>query len=153
LELRNADRRAMPSGLGLHPYFPAGPDTVLNTEAASVWTIDEEIMPVELAPATGRYDLRDRPINAADLDNGYEGWGGEAELRWRDRLVRMRASGASRFQVYSPAEGGVVVIEPVTHANAAFNHPEERWPELGVLVLEAGESTSLLARFDVERLA
>jgi len=149
LELRNTDRRAMPCGLGLHPYFPAGPETVLDTRVERVWTVDEEVMPVSLEPAVGRYDLRERRINAAGLDNGYEGWSGSAELRQPGFTVRMRAPEASRFQVYSPPEGGVVVIEPVTHANAAFNHPEERWAELGVVVLESGASLALETRFDV----
>lgn len=152
LELRNADRRAMPCGLGLHPYFPAGPDTVLNAPVEQVWTVDDEIMPVELQPAAGRYDLRERRIDRAGLDNGYEGWGGEAELRWGDLAMVMRSPGASRFQVYAPAEGGVVVIEPVTHANAALNHPEDAWARWGLIVLEPGAETALEARFDVRRV-
>jgi len=152
LELRNLDRRGMPYGLGLHPYFPADPQTVLDTGVREVWTIDEEIMPVALEPATGRYDLRERSIEGADLDNGYEGWSGRAELRWPGLTMRMSAP-APRFQVYAPVEGRVVVIEPVEHANAAFNHPEDRWAELGVKVLEAGASDQLTTRFDVVRTA
>ena len=44
-------------------------------------------------------------------------------------------------------------IEPVTHANAAFNHPEDRWPAPGLQVLEPGQSIALQARFEVERTA
>ena len=152
LHLRNADDEPMPVGLGQHPYFPADGETILNTGVREVWTIDEEIMPVALEPASGRYDLRERRINGADLDNGYEGWSGEAELRQRGMIVRMRAE-APRFQVYSPASGGVVVIEPVTHANAAFNHPEVRWRDLGVVVLEPGASMNLSVRFEVRESA
>ncbi len=153
LELRNTDAEPMPCGLGLHPYFPADPDTVLDTEVRQVWTVDEEIMPVDLQPSTDRYDLRQRRIERADLDNGYEGWSGRAELRWPGRTLRLHAPDVHRFQVYAPPEGGVVVIEPVTHANAAFNHPEIRWPALGLQVLEPGQSTALQARFEVERTA
>jgi aldose 1-epimerase len=151
LELTNTDAEPMPCGLGLHPYFPADADTVLDTEVRQVWTIDDEIMPVALEPAAGRYDLSRRRINGADLDNGYEGWGGRAELRWPGLTMRLLSPQASRFQVYSPREGGVVVIEPVTHANAAFNHPEDRWAALGLIVLKPGQTTSLEARFEVER--
>lgn len=151
LECRNTSDAPMPCGLGLHPYFPADADTVLSTAVERVWTIDQEVMPVAREPAVGRYDLRERRIAGADLDNGYEGWSGEAELRWPDRTVRVSSPEARRFQVYAPPEGGMVVCEPVTNANAALNHPEARWAELGLVVLEPGQSTAMSARFDVVR--
>lgn len=153
LELRNADAEVMPCGLGLHPYFPADADTVISTTVTGVWTIDDEVMPVALEPAVGRYALQERRIDRAGLDNGYEGWSGETLLRWPDRRVRISSPEARRFQVYAPPEGGVVVAEPVTNANDAFNHPEARWTELGVTLLQPGESAAMTARFDVERLA
>lgn len=151
LECRNDSAEPMPCGLGFHPYFPADPTTVLSTTVTGVWTIDEEVMPVALEPATGRYDLRERRIDGADLDNGYEGWSGRAELRWPDQglAVRITSPEARRFQVYAPPEGGLVVAEPVTNANAALNQPEERWPELGLAILGPGESASMSARFEV----
>lgn len=151
LHLGNTDAGPMPCGLGLHPWFPADADTVLDTAVSQVWTTDDEILPVRREPASGRYDLRARRINGAGLDNGFEGWSGSAELRWPGRRVGLRALEASRFQVYAPIEGGVVVAEPVTNANAAFNQPEARWRELGVTVLEPGDWTSLNVRFNVER--
>jgi aldose 1-epimerase len=53
---------------------------------------------------------------------------------------------AHYFQVYSPAEGGLFVAEPVTHANAALNEPEDLWPSLGLRVLAPGEKMALNAR-------
>lgn len=153
LSCRNTGTEPMPCGLGFHPYFPAGPETVLTTEVAGVWTIDEEVMPVALEPSAGRYDLRERRVNGADLDNGYEGWSGVAELRQPNFTVRISSPDARRFQVYAPPGGGIVVAEPVTNANAALNQPEDRWPELGLAILEPGESASMSARFDVIRPA
>ena len=151
LECRNASGTAMPCGLGFHPYFPAGADTVLDTVVTGVWTTDDEVMPVAQEPATGRYDLRNRRIDGADLDHGYEGWSGSGELREPGRTVRISSPEARWFQVYAPPEGGIVVAEPVTHANAALNAPEDRWSELGLRVLEPGQTASLTARFDVIR--
>ena len=153
LECRNMADEPMPCGLGLHPWFPADADTVLDTQVEGVWTIDEEVMPVALEPAVGRYDLRRRRIAGAGLDNGYEGWSGLAEISWPNRglAVRISSPEARRFQVYAPPEGGVVVAEPVTNANAALNQPEDRWPELGLRVLAPGEATAMSARFEVIR--
>ena len=151
LSATNRSAEPMPCGLGLHPYFPSNPQTVLDVETTAVWTIDEEVMPVERQEPVGRYDLRRRRIDGADLDNGYEGWSGAATISWPDRGLALRFSSqdATCFQVYSPPEGGLFVAEPVTHVNDALSYPEERWSELGLRVLGPGEAMSLQTRFEV----
>ena len=151
LVCRNLSEEPMPCGLGQHPYFPCGPETRLGTEVDCVWTIDANVLPVDKAPAKGRYDLRNRLVCAQDLDNGFGGWSGEARITdpdWPYEL-RMSSTDAHFFQLYSPRAGEVFVAEPVTHANAALNAPEEQWPELGMRVLEPGEEMSLAMRLDV----
>jgi aldose 1-epimerase len=120
-----------------------------------VWTIDENVLPVERRAATGRYDLRRRRICGQDLDNGFSGWSGKCLIRNRQLPLEIRVSSpdAGFFQVYSPPQGGLFVAEPVSHANAALNEPEERWPELGLVVLEPGAEQRLAMRFDVISLS
>jgi aldose 1-epimerase len=65
----------------------------------------------------------------------------------------MSSPDADFFQLYSPASGGLFVAEPVSHANAALNEPEEVWQELGLRVLEPGEEMSLTMRLDIVPLA
>lgn len=151
LTCRNLSLEPMPCGLGQHPYFDCGPATRLHTEVTHVWKIDEKVLPVEKVPAEGRYDLRNRQICGQDLDNGFGGWGGETRVTDPDwpYEVRLSSPDARFFQVYSPAEGGIVVAEPVTHANAALNAPEAQWPALGIRVLEPAEEMSLDVRLDV----
>jgi len=141
----------MPCGLGQHPYFPCGPGTRIDTDVTSAWTIDDKVLPVDKVPAEGRYDLRDRLVCGQSLDNGFGGWGGEARMSdpaWPFE-VGMTSGDADFFQLYSPGSGGIFVAEPVTHANAALNAPEEAWPELGLRVLEPGDDMSLTMRIDV----
>jgi aldose 1-epimerase len=151
LTCRNTDGDPMPCGLGEHPYFDCGPDTRIDTRVDCAWTVDENVLPVAKVPAEGRFDLRDRAPCGQDLDNGFGGWGGEARMTdpsWPYEL-RLSSPEARFFQLYSPARGGIFVAEPVTHANAALNHPESEWPELGMRVLKPGESMSLDMRLDV----
>ena len=151
LSCRNASRTPMPCGLGQHPYFPCGPETKLDTEVACVWTIDEHVLPVAQVPATGRFDLADRLVCGQDLDHGFGGWGGSATMTdpgWPYTL-RLSSPDARFFQLYSPNEGGVFVAEPVSHANAALNAPEEDWAELGMRVLEPDEEMRLDMRIEV----
>jgi aldose 1-epimerase len=151
LSCRNLGDTPMPCGLGQHPYYPCTAETILDTEVSHVWTIDEKVLPVEKVPATGRYDLRARRVCGQDLDNGFAGWGGMARMHTPGDSFRieMQSDDATFFQLYSPASGGIYVAEPVSHANAALNEPEERWPELGLRVLEPGEEMSLTTRWSV----
>jgi aldose 1-epimerase len=151
LSCTNLSEAPMPCGLGQHPFFPCTAQTRLDTGVESVWTIDEKVLPVEQVPAAGRYDLRDRLVCGQGLDHGFGGWSGRAVISdpdWPFR-VEMSSPDARFFQLYSPAAGGLFVIEPVTHANAALNAPEEKWAEFGLRVLEPGESMALTMRLDV----
>jgi aldose 1-epimerase len=147
----NLSGEPMPCGLGHHPYFPCTPETVLDTGVESAWTIDDKVLPVDKVPALGRYDLRERRICGPALDNGFGGWSGVARMHTPGQPFRIELSSpdAHFFQIYSPASGGFYVAEPVTHANAALNEPEERWPELGLRVLEPGETMRVAMRIEV----
>jgi aldose 1-epimerase len=151
LTCTNRSREPMPCGLGHHPYFPCTAETVLDTGVETAWTIDEKVLPAERVPAEGRYDLRRRLICGQDLDNGFSGWSGRARMETPGQPIRLEMSSpdARFFQVYSPAAGGIYVAEPVTHANAALNEPEERWADLGLRVLAPGKSMALTMRIEV----
>lgn len=147
---RNASTEPMPCGLGFHPYFPCGPETRIDTHVLHVWTIDEHVLPLKKVPTEGRYDLNDRLVCGQDLDNGFDGWGGEARMTDPGWPYEVRLSSAAKFfQLYSPSQGAIFVAEPVTHANAALNAPEDEWPALGMRVLGPGDEMRLDMRLDV----
>ncbi len=152
LSCTNESDDPMPCGLGHHPYFHCGPDTVLETTVDHTWTIDELVLPVEKVPAEGRFSMSRRKVCGTQLDHGFGGWAGRTEIsdpKWPFRIA-FSSPTARFFQLYSPPEGGFFVAEPVTHANTALNAPEAEWPELGMEVLEPGETLTLETRFDVE---
>jgi aldose 1-epimerase len=151
LACRNSSDRPMPCGLGQHPYFPCTGATRLDTQVASVWEIDEHVLPTRQVAAERRYDLKNREVCGQSLDHGFGGWGGEARI-WDEggsRQIIMSSPEARFFQLYSPPTGDIFVAEPVTHANAALNEPEERWGDLGLRVLAPGASMTLTMRLDV----
>ena len=151
LACSNLSPRAMPCGLGFHPYYPCDAETVLDTSVEAVWTVDPDVLPVAREPATGRYQLRERRICGQELDNGYDGWSGAATIAWPGRPagLRLTSPDARRFQVYAPASGGFFAAEPVQNANAALNEPQDRWASLGISVLEQGQEAVTTARFKV----
>ena len=147
----NRSPEPMPCGLGLHPYYDCDGSTLLSTIVSDVWTIDTDVLPVEAVPAVGRFAVDGGPVCSRGLDNGYDGWGGEAVMRWPDRNleVRMVSADATRFQLYSPPTGGVFVAEPVQNANCALNAPQDRWSDLGITMLETGQAATLNVVFEV----
>lgn len=152
LSCTNAGTSPMPCGLGLHPYFPCTPTTRLDAEVACAWTIDERTLPVEKLAAAGLYGLRNRAICGAGLDNGFGGWSGTARITdpsW-PFSVTLSSPQARFLHVYAPRDGGFFAAEPVTHANAALNAPEEAWESLGLRVLAPGESMRLSMRLNVQ---
>ena len=148
LSCLNTSPEPMPCGLGQHPYFPCDAETVLDTVVACAWEVDEQVLPTEKVPATGRFELRQRRICGQGLDHGFSGWNGIAAISGEPQLV-LSSPDAHFFQLYSPKDGGLFVAEPVSHANAALNAPEAEWPELGMRVLEPGEEMSLVMRIDI----
>lgn len=149
LTCRNLSDRRMPCGLGVHPYFPCDAKTVLDTEVEGAWTVDADVLPVSHVPAEGRFDLRQRLVCGQGLDNGFDGWNGRTELAWTDGArCTMSSTDARFFQLYSPETGGLFVAEPVQHANAALNAPQEEWERLGIALLAPGESRTLTVRFE-----
>ena len=151
LTCRNLSDEPMPCGLGQHPYFHCGPETRIDTRVAHAWTIDAQVLPVDRVPASGRFDLADRAVCGQDLDHGFGGWGGTARISdpgWPFDIA-MSSPDAGFFQLYSPASGGIFVAEPVTHANAALNAPEDQWPVLGMRALAPGEEMTLAMRLEV----
>ena len=151
LGCRNTSAEPMPCGLGQHPYFHCSDATRIATHVDHVWTIDEQVLPVERIAANGRYDLSDRPVCGLGLDHGFGGWGGTAVLSDPDWpfAIHMSSPDARFFQLYSPEAGGLFVAEPVTHANAALNCPEEQWADLGLRVLAPGEEMTLAMRLSL----
>jgi aldose 1-epimerase len=151
LHCRNIDTQPMPCGLGQHPYFPCTAQSRISTAVRTAFEIDEHVLPVGEVPAAGRFDLRDRAVCGQGLDHGFGGWSGSALLSdpaWPASLG-LSSPNARFFQLYSPESGGIFVAEPVTHANAALNEPEERWAELGLRVLEPGEEMRLDMRLEL----
>ncbi len=155
LSCQNLSSEPMPCGLGLHPYFHCSAETRIATRVDHVWTIDDQVLPVERIAATGRFDLSDRTVCSLGLDHGFGGWGGTTALTdpaWPFD-IEMSSPDASFFQLYSPKDGGLFVAEPVTHANAALNCPEEQWADLGMRILSPDEEMTLNMRLSLTQRA
>jgi aldose 1-epimerase len=123
LTLRNLGAVATPLGFGWHPFFLRTPGTRLRFAATTAFRRDHRGLPVAPADSPGL----DAPVEEFDgLDAHFAGWDGVAEiLRPGLAPLRMEASGAwaGNLQVFAPAGGDVLCVEPMSHAPDAPNRP------------------------------
>lgn len=115
LRVANTGQRAMPLGMGFHPFFPAGHDTTLCAEWSGRWRVSGEHLPLGTSPesvAPGPVDVGPWRVN-----NCYTGWVGKAMLSYPKYSLLISADPLCRFlQCYRPgADSAFVAIEPVTH--------------------------------------
>jgi aldose 1-epimerase len=149
LELVNEGDGPMPAGIGLHPYFPKPPGTVLTAGVRTVWLTDAGMLPVQRACPPPEWDFpTGRVMDDCVIDNGFAGWDGRAVVAWPDgrgRLVLEAEGPFGHLVVYAPRGGDFVCVEPVTHMTDAVNHPHE--PDAGVRVLDPGDRLTGRIRF------
>jgi len=143
----NTGQRPAPFGIGFHPYldladFPLA-ETELQIPAASVFSVDEQKIPVQKLPVAGtEFDLqRLRALGELRLDHGYADLTASAAIvQTTRRRIEMRWSkDFHNLQVFTPpqiASGrNAVAIEPMSCPANAFNsgdnlvrlEPEQRW--------------------------
>ena len=67
IEVTNRDRRPMPAGIGLHPFFPKTPSTEVRFAADAVWLSDKRMLPASRIDVPPRFDFAQRRA-VADLD-------------------------------------------------------------------------------------
>lgn len=144
LSLTNRDYRPMPAGMGLHPYFPKRPGTVLQFDATGLWPADApEAVGAGAGPIEPGLDFRaGQDLDPIVLDRCYEGWDGRATLTAPDGATTVIEAEPvfGKLQVYDAWDYPYVCVEPVTNANDAFNRAALGVAGHAVTILEPGRS-------------
>jgi aldose 1-epimerase len=134
--LRNSGDEDVPVGLGIHPWFAAGP---VSVPAAEIWPTVGALPTGAPRAVLPDEDLRSRVVPPV-MDSCYTGLTdtvatvGALTLSWR---------GPVEHVVVFTGVPGWVCVEPVTNANDGFNLLERGEPRSGVIVLRPGEETSV----------
>ena len=138
LGLTNSGDRAMPAGVGLHPYFPTRPDTRLRFSADVAWLSDATQLPTRRVAADhfGDWTIGATVARADLIDTAWDGWDGRAALVDADGETVVAATGASILHLYIPPGAGFLCVEPVSHLPDAINRD-------GMPVLESGARAEL----------
>jgi len=144
LKLTNRDYRPMPAGMGLHPYFPKAPGTVMKFDCTGLWPEDApEAVGLGAGPLEPGLDFRQgQDVNPIVLDRCFEGWDGGVTLTMSDGSATwIEASETfSKLQVYDAWDYPYICVEPITNANDGYNRAAAGVPGHAVVVLEPGRS-------------
>ena len=120
MSIENLERRPVPAGLGLHPYFVRDDDAEVCFRATGVWLSDEDVLPIERVPVPPNWDFSaPRPV-VTGLDNCFDGWDGKAAILRPRHGLRLDLEASEPFRhavVYTPADRAYLCVEPVSHAN------------------------------------
>lgn len=85
-EIENLDARAMPAGLGQHPYFPCTALTRIEARHHGIWTTGADGLPLTLdARLTARDWFDGAPVGAQAIDTVLTRREGPIRLVWPDR--------------------------------------------------------------------
>lgn len=150
LEVVNRDVRAMPAGLGFHPYFRAPPGTLLRFASRWMWQCDDTQLPTRAGKAD---HLADWEAGASCrqlhlIDHCYAGWKQVVVLHLDTDDIVLTATGAHSLHVHLPVGGEIVGLEPVTHMPDALNRREGE-AVTGMRVLQPAQSLDLSMRIQL----
>ncbi|MDR7306955.1 aldose 1-epimerase [Rhodoferax saidenbachensis] len=149
LSITNQSPVAAPVGLGWHPYFPKRSGTEVQFSATGRWEMGSDKLPTHRVAHPGLHQT----LELLTVDHCFDGWGGVLTLR--DSVMRVRVSSAlSHLVVYTNPQRDNIAVEPVSHVNNALNLMAQTGTaggDLGVVVLQPGQTYSCEMRIDVER--
>jgi aldose 1-epimerase len=117
LEVRNCGARALPFGLGLHPWFARGAGARLHAPAATMWERGGLNLPgaQTALPASCDFNALQR-LPEAGVDNVFGGWDGHAKICLPEQGIVLRiGSDMDYFILYAPEGADFFCFEPVDH--------------------------------------
>jgi aldose 1-epimerase len=156
LKVTNNGSRALPFGLGLHPWLPHPEDARLRAKADGVWLSGADKLPASRStalPAGWDFSPGASVQAATGVDNAFTGWDGCAEIDWPSRALRLRISAdMACYILYVPPGKDFFCFEPVDHPINAHNLPGGAAAN-GLTVLAPGQDLWRTVTFAVEDLA
>jgi aldose 1-epimerase len=155
VEVTNRDRRAMPLGFGLHPYFPMTPQARLTARVDGMWENDATMQPLRQVKVPADIDFSGgRSVGELAVDNCFTGWALAADLAWPEHALALRIEADlvfGHFVVYTPPHREYFCAEPQTVAPDAINLAARGIGDTGLIVLAPGATQRGAVRFAVRR--
>lgn len=147
LSVTNCGDRAMPFGIGWHPYFPMTPQTTLQTETGRIWTEEPGWLPgTPVAPPQDLDFATPRGLPHRWVNNCFERWSGRARIDWPEHGLALRITADPLFGTmflfvsdvsFDPGyRRDFFALEPMSHLADGHNQPDLG----GLVALAPGET-------------
>jgi aldose 1-epimerase len=153
IRVTNKDEVRAPFGMGIHPYFPRAPDTLLACRLERQWELDAEMMPLRNVanPMNGEMTkgilVRDLPESGA-----FHGASTNAQVVWPSNGLRLDIESDPRMQhaiIWCPSGQDFFCYEPVSHMVDGFNMQRAGVRDSGVKFLDPDQSCEATWTFSV----
>lgn len=141
LSVTNTGDRAMPAGIGFHPYFPGRGGLHLDVEGQLYRPFDPAARP----SGGGPKPLRSPPVLSPGEAAFLSGWNGQARIGWAGtgRILEVSASPTLSFcTLFAPAETDALCLEPSSHRVGGLDDVPGAGSSTGVRVLRARNTLS-----------
>jgi len=159
LSVTNLGERAMPFGIGWHPYFPLTPETTLQTGTGRMWTEEAGWLPGRPVDLPEEMDFSmPRGLPNHWVNNGFEDWSGQARIEWPEHGAALRIEADSLFRSvflfvsdvsFDPGyTRDFFALEPMSHLADGHNHADLG----GLVALAPGARLSGAIRLTAEIL-
>lgn len=128
LSITNEADRALPYGIGHHPWFPCAADTRLGMAANGALIFGEAFRATGSERLAGGGPYADKPVFATGRETAWSllGWDGTARIETPSTglAITLTASESLRCPVvWAPADADFLCVEPQSHA---IGSPSER---------------------------
>ncbi|WP_342619767.1 aldose 1-epimerase [Rhodoferax sp. GW822-FHT02A01] len=150
ISITNRAAKAVPAGLGWHPYFAKSAQTHVRFSSNSRWEMGADMLPTHALAHSGL----DTDCANLTVDHCFEGWAGALQLQSGPLRVEV-SSDLSRLVVFTTPARDSIAIEPVSHVNNALSLAEQgeaTLEALGMQVLQPGQSMRATMRIRVEEV-
>lgn len=151
VEVENRGKLALPFGLGLHPFLPRTPRTLLLAPASGVWTSGRDWLPRRhlRTPASFGFGVA-YPLSERVVNHAFTGWTGRARVLWPERGLALDIEAdTDQYLLYTPRDSDWFCFEPVDHPINAVNLNGGAAAH-GMSVLEPGQRLERRFRFTAD---
>lgn len=150
LELANLADKAMPAGLGFHPYFVRTAQTRYCGLHRREWQVGADSLPTGVIARDAPADWwHGAPVGTRAVDTVYDGRDGALAITWPERGLTLTVQPSDNLRctvVYTPADADFFCVEPVSHATNAINRAD---PHNGMVWLAPGQTLTASVRYTV----
>jgi aldose 1-epimerase len=142
MSVTNDSDRAMPVGLGFHPFLTIGPQSRAVFDAGRSWSIGADALPdgqwLTLSEPT---EWKAQEHSGKEFVGYFSEWSGRAEvLSEAGKLTLSAGPSFSHFVVFVPASGAFLCLEPVSHVANGFNLDASGLQGTGTRTLWSGQT-------------